>query len=338
MRKRLGDCFALGLGLLGSIGFIYGLERCLEGRLPPPSVVDFNQNRPNYYDAELGYAPPANYEFHHVKQVAGATIYDVWYHADLHRRRLVPDKNPKEHRYYAVFFGDSNMFGEGLYDGQTIPALFSQKLPTFHSYNYAFRGYGTQHVFARLNRGFSPEELEEKSGIGFYIFFDFHIHRVLGSLSITSWSLGEMPYYTLSTEGHPEAHGTFREVFPWRTKIFWYLSQSNIIRYFGLDWPLWVSKGDMALVCALLKESKAKFESMHPKNRFYLVLAGKSGLFPRVKTECLDAEKIPYFELAPMADQKLILYPDFHYNAVGAQWVSDQLVEWARPYLNQSGN
>ena len=43
-------------------------------------------------------------------------------------------------------------FGEGLNDSETIPVRFSEYLTDYHSYNFAYSGYGTQNLLANLQK------------------------------------------------------------------------------------------------------------------------------------------------------------------------------------------
>jgi hypothetical protein len=78
----------------------------------------------------------------------GELIYDVTYTVDDH---LLRKTNSSESGPTIAFFGDSFVFGEGLPDGETLPQVFSdlegRKLRVL---NFAFSGYGPQHVLRAL--------------------------------------------------------------------------------------------------------------------------------------------------------------------------------------------
>ena len=98
----------------------------------------------------VGYRSIPNHKVQVTKKTPREKIYDVTYNFDEFGRRKVPQKNMGQRKKYAVFLGDSNTFGEGLEDNQTLPYFFSFYNPNYHSYNYAVEGNGPTNILALL--------------------------------------------------------------------------------------------------------------------------------------------------------------------------------------------
>lgn len=99
----------------------------------------------------------------------GATVFDVSYTFDKNGIRNVPvSKCIDKH---AVFFGDSQAFGEGVNDNETLPFCF-QKESKYRSYNYAFPGHGIDNMLGWLKSDEFKNRFKGKSGEIFYIYRD----------------------------------------------------------------------------------------------------------------------------------------------------------------------
>ena len=98
-------------------------------------------------DALLGYKPPSQTQVTSTKRRKwnGALMYDVVYSMDAYSRRTTPVADlDRASRGSILYFGCSFTFGEGVNDGETMPADVSRLVPEYRPYNYGFRGYGPQ--------------------------------------------------------------------------------------------------------------------------------------------------------------------------------------------------
>lgn len=319
-----GSAAAAILLFLGA-DFLFGKFKKMDNA-PIPFTVNLAHES---FDDILGYKAPRGKESYQQKMHEGKVLFDIAYRVDAFDRRPTPVSARSRPRQYALFFVDSNVFGEGLAETQTIPARFAEKLPEYRAYNYAYRGYGPQQMLGRLRRGFRPGELTEKSGIAIYLYHDYHISRANGFLSTVRWAGGKHPYYELTPEGELEYRGTFAEGRWLETWILWWAGKSNLGKYFRSEWPPRTQEKHYALACAMVRESKRIFESLGPKNRFFVVLATAKGRQDRFAELCLDRYQVPYWELAPDSRRGPNIFPaDGHWNATGAEYVAGQLVKF----------
>ena len=141
----------------------------------------------DHIGTHLGHVPWADSVKHDVKKVGDKVIFDTYYSIDKLNRRITPDYDETKMKY-ATFFGCSIGFGYGLKDDQTIPYFVQQNTESYNSYNYAYNGWGSHHMLARLEHKDLSKEIKEKDGVGVYIFIWGHIRRVIGDMRIyTGW-------------------------------------------------------------------------------------------------------------------------------------------------------
>ncbi len=100
--------------------------------------------------AELGWGPQRPGRYPAEKRVDGKTIYKVTYTIDdsLLRRTVATAGGP-----VVAFFGDSNTFGEGLDDGDTLAQNFATLVPGFDVVNLGFSAYSPSQALRELQVG-----------------------------------------------------------------------------------------------------------------------------------------------------------------------------------------
>ena len=253
---------------------------------------------PDHIAARLGGVPFGDSVLHSVKYVGQDICFDVHYTINSECIRVTPgyDSTRNEH---ALFFGCSIAFGEGLEDNQTLAYNFQQASDTYNAYNYAFSGYGTNHMLARLQYQDLSEHVKEENGTAFYVFFWDHIYRSIGAMSrYTKWG-HDAPYYTLEN-GKPIRNGSFKNG-RFASKIFEEIYQLNTLKYFDVDFPLKLNDSHYQILVALIKESKAIYEKQFKETEFYVLLyptyEGPSDWsFVKFK-KMLDKENIKYIDL-----------------------------------------
>lgn len=198
------------------------------------------------------------------------TVYNVKYSIDHFHKRITPghDSSKKEH---SIFFGCSISFGVGLNDDQTLAYYFQKESGNFNSYNYGLSGHGANNVLACLQYQDLNKQIVEKKGAAFYIFFWDHIYRAIGNMSrYSDWVFNE-PYYKMENDRLLRKKG-FKEGRPVISKIYELIYQTNIVKYFKLDFPLKLNEKHLDLVSEMIKESKKEYQKQFPGNNFYCVI------------------------------------------------------------------
>lgn len=231
------------------------------------------------------YAKPLNGSFQeqHPKmgvQLKAGGVYDVEftfpeeapyiarYTLDADRKRHTPvaDPNPRD-RFIAVF-GCSMMFGTAANDNETVPYYLGEQFPAYHPYNYGEPGCAVPHMLHRLESG--KLDLKEEKGIGVYVYYYFHMSRMIFTQREDKAYQLPRPAYRYEANGlHYE--GTLREAHPWRA--WWYdLSwHSRVYRKHISSIPLYTTH-DAHTVGALIVESARQFNLQYPDSEFVLAL------------------------------------------------------------------
>jgi hypothetical protein len=220
-------------------------------------------------DETFGFRPPATTACRSVRRgLTGNVVYDVIYETDAWRRRVTPRQSELPAQQFALFFGCSMTFGDGLPGSLTLPVEFEKARPEFRGYNYAFSGYGPQQALTWLRHPDFRAGIPETNGIAVYEFLDFHVQRAIGSLSlIRNWGMG-YPYYYLDEAGKLVHGGSFGLGRPETSYLFYELGGLNTARLFSLEYPPMVREADIDLTAKILLECRNRFLEMYPRGTF----------------------------------------------------------------------
>lgn len=234
-------------------------------------VPDTFQDDSPIGDQLLGTQGRPGFRAHAFKVIGGKKIYDVHYTFDEYSRRVTPGQNGKR-PFFALLFGCSMTFGQGLEDDQTIAYFLSKKLKDVDTYTYAYPAYGAQQMIAHLQAGRIPQQVPEKRGVALYFFLDHHLNRTLGTLDILgSW--GSLPYYEVHHGAVVRVADTLERGKPWMTA----LARLSWVKKF-LAWRRFrLTDHDFDVFSDFLLESKRRFESQFPHSKFVVVLLPEWG-------------------------------------------------------------
>lgn len=223
-------------------------------------------------DSVLGYKP-APLEIHQgVKTHGKDTVYAIQYQSDAFSLRQTPLAPVAGDRpYFAQFFGCSMTFGEGVQDQETIPYFFGQAFPTYRPYNFAYSGYGPAQALARLESKQVHPIVQEKKGLGFYIYIPDHINRVVSTMSHYAYNKGNAPYYVIE-QGKLQAQGLIKENRRWTNLVYDILLQSNIFAYFQIGLPFQLNAAHVELTAEVLAKTAQTFEQQFDQSTFYVIL------------------------------------------------------------------
>lgn len=223
-------------------------------------------------DPLLGYKPEPGITATASKIVNGQAVYDVRYSIDDAGRRLTPASAADAAGPIVLFFGDSNMFGEGVEDDQTTPNQFALLAPQpVTVLNYGFSGYGPNQMLAMLEAGRLDPVVRDKDVIAIYGYIDGHIHRVIGGMNVVTWWAIDTPRYVRDDSGRPVYADSFarsRPVVNWFYAVF---SRSRTVRYFGIDLPL-RRKEHLLLTADVIRRSAEELKSRARSSRFYVLV------------------------------------------------------------------
>ena len=238
------------------------------------NISHFGSYTEDYFinDSNLGYKSKPSSRVNSIKIINQDTIYNVYYTTDDYSRRVNFPVNTDSLKYYAIFFGGSITFGEGINDNETFVSKFNLYNPDYYSYNYGFCGYGPNQMLAKLKDINFREEVKYNSGICVYTFIDEHIKRILGSMSIVSAWAEKTPYYKYDKTGNLVRKENFKDNRILKTAFFKIIGSSNLIKYFNIDIPGKLKPKHYKLAADIFKESYETYKEKFSNDNFYVVV------------------------------------------------------------------
>lgn len=254
-------------------------------------------------DSNRGYVSKASSVVSSVKTIDKDTIYNVNYTTDNYSRRIVTPVNEDSLKYYAIFFGGSITFGEGVNDNETFACRFNQYKPDYQPYNYAFCGYGPNQMLAKLQEDDIRKEIKYDSGICIYVYIDEHIKRASGALSVVRDWAKNTPHYTYDKSGNLVRKGSFQDGRKIKTSLLRIIGSSNIMKYFNVDIPGKLKPKHYKLTTDIFKYSFTAYKEKFSNDEFYIVI------FPGSSNEIIDYLKDTDIKVIDLSD----LYTKFEY-------------------------
>jgi hypothetical protein len=329
--------------LSGNVAILVGLIALLEAGAwaltprPPRLHGEVEaQGTPSFYvpDPALGYAQAPSVVARHRRFVGDTPIYDVTYETDEHGRRRTPVSGDTPRTSFLLFFGDSNTFGEGLAQTETLPYYAGTLAPTFRPYNYGVSGYGPSHVLALARRRRIAREVGERDGYAVFFLIPAHIARVVGSSRVsTTWGR-HFPSYELSAEGRLVDRGDFVHGRPLVTLAYFFWGQSNLAAYFGVDLPPRYTTRHYELMAKILGESRRVLAEQLRLRGFFVIL-GQAYNAAQVRVihqarEALTREGVTcldYVGLFDVGDARFHLSEfDYHNSAAANRLIASRLI------------
>jgi hypothetical protein len=279
----------------------------------------------------MGSLPPADTAIHRTVVIDGDTVCDITMTTDRFHKRVTPDHTP-ENQQFAMFLGCSIVFGEGVEDDETMPWHFQQLSGEYNAYNFGANGHATNHVLARFTCENLRKQVPEKVGVAFYIFFWDHVWRANGSMNrYVDWLSGA-PYYKLRHEKLLRDR-SFRDGRKWVSLLYRLLSNSSIVKYYELDFPVKLRKKHVELVAEMVTEARNQFKKQFDTDAFYFVYYPEWGEpDPALRAHlsaCLKASDIEIIDLSMgRYHQEMTLGWDPHPSSVTHQRLAGDLLQY----------
>jgi len=254
-------------------------------------------------DSDLGYRPLPNQHHAVWKQIDGKTIYQAVYTMDPFGRRVTPTQKRERRNQFLLFFGGSTTLGEGVQNKETLPFWAGTLAEKHTPYNYGFSGYGPQQMLAILESGRLKQEIQEKKGIAIYSFIDGHVNRAIGDMHVFNAWAGNAPFYVLE-DGQVVRKGSFLSGRPWLSKIYRFLGQRNLVRYFKINHPIRIHGEHIRLTAKMFEKAQDMLQEQFPGSDFYVLFwPGWTEFKDRLQKE-LDELGVPYWDYSELLDRE----------------------------------
>lgn len=301
-----------------------------------------------YYRADpvIGYALEPDNVARHRSRFDGRLEFDVTYRIDGSGRRITPAVASGESRGFALFFGGSNTFGEGLGQTETLPAAFSRRVPGLRAYNFGLHGYGPAQALDLVRLNVLEREVVEGRGQAFFLVIPDHMARVVGASNVaTTWGR-KFSHYRLDSNGRPQRHGNFTTGRPLTTVLYALAIRSRLFAGSGLRLPLRYGDADYRLAAAIFAALRDEIAETLDLSGFTVVLppvhnAAQQEVMRRLMA-ALDAQKVDYLDLANLYDALDPAYRvaehNYHLSALAADELAAAIAEGGGRSGNPRGN
>lgn len=223
------------------------------------------------FDKDLGYKPKPDTSHTGTRTKDGKIIYSIQYSTDDNSLRITPLDTIKPRTKYAQFYGCSMTFGEGVQSNETMPYYFGEYDSTYRPYNFAYSGYGPHQMLARLQTENVKKIVRENTGIGFYIYINDHVNRVLGTMTNYGYNGGQAPYYH-EVNGQLQHNGLFKEGRKIKSWIFERLLKSNILKLFKIGYPFKITEQDYELTAEVMAVASREYKKQFGNDNFYVII------------------------------------------------------------------
>ena len=293
---------ASALGLAIVVGFLFSLEVFFyalnrakaDNSKVSESTMRFVRTEPP------GYKNPANTVAVEKMSLNGREIFNATYSTDGYSRRTTPFKNAGTAEKFALFFGCSFTFGQGVQNEETLPSRVGELAPRYRPYNYGVIGYGPQDVLIKLEDTSLRSEIEQSDGILVYTYIHDHINRVIGTINHHG---KERAYYVLDSNGNLQRKGNMVSGRPGIALWYWFVGNSQTAQFFQLGFGPRIGEDDIRLTARIIEEARNAFSQLFHGSEFYVLLypdpesRSRKRLIPY-----LQAAKVKYLDYSELFD------------------------------------
>jgi hypothetical protein len=242
----------------------------------------------------------------HRRTIGETLIYDVVYRTDARGRRDTPMSFGASRTSFVLWFGDSNVFGEGLSQTETLAYYTGEAAADYRPYNYGVPGYGPSNVLALARRGDLRQEVTERDGYAVVFLVPAHVGRVVGSSPVSTGWGRHFPYIREGPNGEIFHAGDFVHGRPFVTLGYFLWEKSGLTEYLGVDLPLRYTASDYRLTAKVLKEAQRLLDQQFNLRGFVVILSqvyddAQREVMEGVR-EALAREGVPFLDYTRLYD------------------------------------
>lgn len=244
------------------------------------------------FEPYLGYRPTPDITTTGTMRFGDEHVYTATYSFDEHGRRITPEPYPDRERDTALLlFGGSFAFGSGVDGDETLAYRLAERMPDTQVYNYAYGGWGVQHMVALLEQPEFVEQIRERAARAVFVYLPAQIGRSTGSFrNVKSYGRLFPCYERDAKTGVMTRVGSFEEAHPWRLAVYDLLAKEQIARYVHFDFPP-IGASQLKHTADLFAHAKQVFERTFEEAGFDVVI------FPEHPSNSIAANAIvPYLD------------------------------------------
>lgn len=280
---------------------------------------------------KIGPVYPSHSKVHHVKSSSASLIFETDYEIGDLGLRLHRSSTDQKKIKHLIVAGDSNVFGEGCSQKDTLPAQLEKftSFSQYQIYNFGHRGGGPHNTLSLMEHYPYRKNIQEKEGLFLYQFFPAHmIERVIGGKNYTGWDQGRSPWYELNEKNELIYRGSFsnRNL----TALYKKMAASEILNWLFPSLPR-LSSSHLKLVAKVFEKMKAVYLRDFPQGKFVVVLNELTADIPKLTQELQKELKLVHVDsiilaAAPPSLEKMT-FKDMHFNPEGQKWMAGLLAD-----------
>lgn len=281
---------------------------------------NFEKEKFNQLIQKIGYVYPPFSTVDHVKHFNNQLMFSVRYYPKDYGLRL-SSTNSGPAKFHFIVAGDSNVFGEGCSEEETLTSKLTTLMPGFHIYNFGHRG-GAPHNTLSLWEHFPVKQLiTEKKGIFLYDLFSAHmLERIIGGKNYVAWDNGLSPWYELNSQDVAVYRGQFKDKLI--TSVYAFIARHKWMNWLFPVLPR-INSGHIHLIARIFVKMRQQYLQSFPEGRFVVLFNNSTiddknadRLQAELKKENIETLTLP-FQNAGNAGHT---FKDMHFNPEGQKW------------------
>lgn len=256
----------------------------------------------------LGFKATPNWYFQWPRQGGGKALEIT---SDNFSRRVTPAGDSALNvgipNQYALFFGCSFTYGDGVSDEETMPAHFQKIAPNYKAYNYGFLGYSPLHTLARLQSENVLSQIPQKNGFAVFTYIQDHIDRTIPA---TRWVLLQQGRFPNLEHSSMKIEGLYKNKHRIWVDLLNRMASTNIWNYFRLGYPKYHSDAHYQLVVDVIAQSKKEYQHQFKNDKFYVIIFPGQKISPSMK-QMFEKAGLVIYDYSNLLDiKKYILEAD----------------------------
>lgn len=264
------------------------------------------------FSKDLGYELLPSTTHTSLRELEYRSLFKSSSRTDEFGRRIAPLDDLETRKNAMLFFGGSFTYGHGAKDDETMPYRVGKRAALYRPYNYGVPGYGPQQMLVKLRRGDLGDIESNGETILVYGFMPDHIRRVMGSMRKVSIFARHFPCFELDENDELVLRGSFAEARPRRARMYNLLVDEAVMKYSGIDIPVFVGNDDIELTARIVEAARDEFVARFQSERFYVLLwpvpAHERDLVDRFAARLgkSGVRVLDYSDLVDMADARYV--------------------------------
>jgi hypothetical protein len=278
-------------------------------------------------ESKIGSVFPLHSKIRHVVKNYTDPVYDVYYNINGLGLRELPSRNMATKKHIIVA-GDSNTFGNGVKDEETIPQILSKQRPDYRGYNFGICGSAPNATLALME--FLPWKklIKESEGTMVYIMYPHWMTmRLIGSKGYLKWAGKSNPWYELDESNHLLYKGNFND-----RALTYFFKFINFVDIFNLVGEIpRINIGHIKLLSKVFLKMKQEYLKQFPKGKFVVALSHYDEVQKDYMPELLEMLHKDLVDVVNIHSHHVenikYHFADYHFNKQGQEFVVSELLQ-----------